>query len=77
MEFVCKDDDGDWYFFPETGRYERHNNGALRARIKGESIPNPHRIFKMRRAKDPSARDCTEATYNLWEHWNAIVKKPD
>lgn len=76
MELVCKDDDGDWYYIPETESYQRINDGEVRGKITGKHLPNPHFLLKKRKRLYPQAKEQdiepNEATYKLWEHWNAV-----
>lgn len=71
MQFVCPDDDGDWYYLPDAKAYKRMKDGLVRGAISGRHIPDPHALLKARRNIHPQARPPTEATYKLWEHWNA------
>lgn len=76
MEFVCRDDDGDWYYDPNTKSYTRIKGSETRSKISGKYLPDPSRLMTKRKQLYPEAKETnispTEATYNLWEHWNAI-----
>lgn len=74
-EFVCKDDDGDWYFFAEERKYKRIKGAEVRSSVTGKHLPDPDFILRQRKKAYPQALEQdirpTEATYKLWEHWNA------
>ena len=76
MELVCKDDDGDWYYYPEELGYRRLKGEEIRGNVKGEYLPNPAFLLSKRRSLLPDAPlesiNPTQATYALWEHWNKV-----
>ncbi len=78
MEFVCPDDDGDWYYYPEEQKYRRIKKGEIRATASGKYLPDPYLLLEKRRKLYPQAKIeniiPTVATHKLWEHWNAINK---
>ena len=69
LEFVCKDDDGDWYFDAKNAQYKRIKRGELRAKIKGKSLPDPYLLDEARKKINPKAPSPSKATFALWEHW--------
>ncbi len=70
-EFVCNDEDGDWYYFAKDLMYRRLNGDEVRGHITGKNIPDPFLLDRARKRIHPAARPPTQATYKLWEHWNA------
>lgn len=75
MEFVCEDTDGSWYYLPDKQAYHRIHHGIVRGAITGKHLPDPSFLLVQRKKLYPQAREQdiapTEATYKLWEHWNA------
>jgi len=75
-EFVCHDDDGDWYYFPESLQYKRFLGDVIRSMIPGYYLPDPDILLAKRRLLYPDAAiekiSPTAATRALWKHWNEL-----
>lgn len=76
LQFVCKDDDGDWHYDADAQTYMRIKDGVLRCRITGQNLPDPDFLLYRRRQLFPDAAveviSPTPATFALWDHWRGV-----